>query len=459
MEPDTAPRVLDEIERAHLKAADDVSHVMFRYPAPAAIASLVQRFWIPVWSVPAGEQSVQRVMQYPVSLLVIAPDYARFYGVATGLSQTVLTGKGWAAGVMCTAAAGSLIARGPMARFTDRHVDVSDVLGRSGEELTDRVRAAMSEDPQLPGAHRAVMDAFGDALRPLLPVDPEGELIERIVALVEARTDLVTVAQLCAVAAVAVAKTSVRRFEQRLDRLEHQGASDAKMARTMGNYFQACERLGEREQHAIPDIGRAGAKLPESALDSAGGHEPTEHQALPAPRPSAADSLTAESIRELSWDEVSDLYERHADDPEAMERLEELVDAREAEEGGEDNDSSAWQEAEPPYGEGDHVSNPTLRATRKLTPHEVAREEYDSYVYSQISKCESELSFHLNEKGRAAGISMDSLFTGPVSRVKKYGSEELNAWFAVNGRQSLASFRYGMFGWDSDFKASYRNRT
>lgn len=46
-----------------------------------------------------------------------------------------------------------------------------------------------------------------------------------------------------------------------------------------------------------------------------------------------------------------------------------------------------------------------------------------------------------------------------MSWVKKYGSEELNAWFAVNGRHTLASFRYGMFGWSSDDKASYRNRT
>lgn len=49
------------------------------------------------------------------------------------------------------------------------------------------------------------------------------------------------------IAAVADAKTSVRRFEQRLDKLEHEGTSDAKLSRRMGNYFQACERLGERE--------------------------------------------------------------------------------------------------------------------------------------------------------------------------------------------------------------------
>lgn len=198
MEPDTTPPTLNEIERAHLKAPDDASHVMYRYPAPSELAGLVQRFWIPVWSVPAGEQSVQQVLQYPVSLLVIALDYARFYGVTSGLSQTVLAGNGWAAGIMCTPAAGSLIARGSMAHFTDRHVDVSDVLGQAGTDLTNRVRAAMHDDPHLLSAHRAVMKAFSDALLPLLPVDKEGDLVDRVVALVEERSDLLTVAQLCA---------------------------------------------------------------------------------------------------------------------------------------------------------------------------------------------------------------------------------------------------------------------
>lgn len=198
MKPDAAPRALNDVERAHLKVPGDASHVMYRYAAPPDLAGLVRRFWIPVWSVPAGEQSMQRVLQYPVALLVIASDYARFYGVTTGLSQTVLAGNGWAAGVMCTPAAGSLISQGSMARYTDQHVDVSDVLGKSGTDLTDRVRAAMHDDPRLPGNHRAVMQAFGDALSPLLPVDAEGELVDRVVALVEERPDLLTVAQLCA---------------------------------------------------------------------------------------------------------------------------------------------------------------------------------------------------------------------------------------------------------------------
>lgn len=53
MKPDT-PRAmpLDRVERAHLKDPGDRSHTIYRYDPPADIATLVQRYWIPVWSVP-----------------------------------------------------------------------------------------------------------------------------------------------------------------------------------------------------------------------------------------------------------------------------------------------------------------------------------------------------------------------------------------------------------------------
>jgi AraC-like DNA-binding protein len=194
--PDAAAH-RDTIDRAHLKDPRDTSHVMFRYDAGPELEDLVQRFWIPVWSVPPGAEAPQKVLQYPVSLLVVSGEYARFYGVVSGLSTTTLTGEGWAVGVMCEPAAGYLLA-GPMAGYTDRFVDVQEVLGAAGEQLVDRVRTAMAPEPTSPAAHRAAMAAYGDALRPFLPVDPEGELVNRLVAFVESRTDVTRVAQVCA---------------------------------------------------------------------------------------------------------------------------------------------------------------------------------------------------------------------------------------------------------------------
>lgn len=209
MEPDTT----DAVERAHLRPPDDRSHTMFRYAPPADLAPLVQRFWIPVWSVPPGQESVQRVLQYPVALVVVSPDYARFYGVVTGLSETVLAGDGWAVGVMLTPAAGSLVSGVDMSTLTGRHVDVGELLGDPGRELADRVRTAMGPAPRDPAAHRAATEAFADLLRPSLPVDAEGELVDRVVELVEARPDLVRVAQLCE--ATGLGERALQRLVQR----------------------------------------------------------------------------------------------------------------------------------------------------------------------------------------------------------------------------------------------------
>jgi AraC-like DNA-binding protein len=202
MEPDTArspvPGRLDAIERAHLRDPRDATAVVHRYEVTGPLAPLVQRFWIPVWSVPPGQESVQRVLQYPACLVVVSPDYARFYGVVPGLSTTTLAGDGWAVGVMLTPAAGALVAGGPVAPHTDRHVDVAEVLGDDGARLTAGVRAAMAGNPSAPGAHAAAMAVYEDVLARFLPVDDEGRLVDRVVALVESRPDLTRVDQLCA---------------------------------------------------------------------------------------------------------------------------------------------------------------------------------------------------------------------------------------------------------------------
>jgi AraC-like DNA-binding protein len=203
MKPDSEPAGgpptrLDVIERAHLKDPGDASHVMYRYAAPERFTGLLQRFWLPVWSVPPGREAPQRVLQYPGSLLVVSAGYARFSGVVSGLSTTTLRGEGWAVGTMLAPAAGSLLTGTPMARYTDRFVDVGEVLGADGERMVARVRAAMSADPHAAGAHGRAVTACAEALRPFLPVDPEGDLVNRVVAFVESRADVTRVAQVCA---------------------------------------------------------------------------------------------------------------------------------------------------------------------------------------------------------------------------------------------------------------------
>lgn len=197
MKPDTDPsEPLDAVERAHLRRPGDRSHVMFRYAAERDLTSLVQRFWLPVWSVPAGDEAPQHVLQYPVCLVVVAHDYARFYGVVSGLSTTTLTGQGWAVGVMLAPAAGYLVGGREVTAFTDRHVPLADVLP-DAEKLVERVRADMGPDPWSPTAHAESVAAVSGALRRFLPVDAEGEVVNRVVAFVEGHPEVSRVTQVC----------------------------------------------------------------------------------------------------------------------------------------------------------------------------------------------------------------------------------------------------------------------
>lgn len=186
----------DRIERAHLRDRRDLSHTIHRYPAPEDLRELLQRFWIPVWSVDPGRQAPQRVLQYPCALIVIAPDYARFYGVASGLSTTTLVGDGWAVGVMCQPAGGTLIAGRSMAQFRDRHVELTEVLGDAGSVLAGQVRAAMHR-PRRTDSHAAAMVLVAGAVRRFLPVDDEGILANRIVAFVEQDPTVTRVGPVC----------------------------------------------------------------------------------------------------------------------------------------------------------------------------------------------------------------------------------------------------------------------
>jgi len=186
-------------EPAHLLDPAHRAAIHMSRPATSAeFAGLVRRFWIPVWQVPAGEVFTQRVLQYPVCLMVVTDDYARFYGPATGLSSTPLTGDGWAAGVMFEPAAGALLTGGGVARWADTHAELAEVFGPPGAALADRIRMAMSSDPVAAQAQSAVVDGYHDFLRRHLPVDEQGLLVNEVVAHVEDNPEVTRVADVCA---------------------------------------------------------------------------------------------------------------------------------------------------------------------------------------------------------------------------------------------------------------------
>ncbi|AZG47290.1 helix-turn-helix domain-containing protein [Gordonia insulae] len=194
---DRAGTRVDDVERAHLVDPADTSFTIGRWAPSPDLTDLIRRFWVPTWSVPPGGSAPQRVLQYPVCLVVVTADYARFYGVNTGLSETELTGDGWAIGTMLAPAAGALITGGSVATWSDRFDDLSEVAGAAGRTLTTDIRAVMAGDPHDVGRQHEATDLVEAWMRPLLPADRDGLLINAIVEFVENDSSVTSVTQIC----------------------------------------------------------------------------------------------------------------------------------------------------------------------------------------------------------------------------------------------------------------------
>lgn len=138
-----------------------------------------------MWQLPDGEVWTQKVLQYPICLIVVSTDYARFYGVRTGLSTVELSGDGWVVGTMLQPAAGRLLWQRPVSQLTDRHVDLAEVPGLGARRLTAEVRAAMTPDPSDPDRHATAISRMEEVLDPYVPVDEAGVLVNAIVERVE----------------------------------------------------------------------------------------------------------------------------------------------------------------------------------------------------------------------------------------------------------------------------------
>ena len=185
----------DPTERAHLRDAQGFSPPVHRFAPAPDLADVVRRYWLPVWSLPPGRSTVQRVLQYPVCLVVVSDDYARVVGPTTGLSTQELSGEGWAAGVMLQPATGSMLLDGPVTADSVRDVESLEIL--DGAALVAEVRAAMGPAPGEPASRQRAVAALEAALAGLGPVDEEGLLVNAVVDYVEGDPQVRRVGQIC----------------------------------------------------------------------------------------------------------------------------------------------------------------------------------------------------------------------------------------------------------------------
>lgn len=197
--------------------------------------------------------------------------------------------------------------------------------------------------------------------------------------------------------------------------------------------------------------------------------------AIPA-EATAADTLTYEATAHLSDEELAAKLADYADDPEAIDKILNIMDQRDAiaaqaEEAAARQaafeaadakylaEQAAAREAENQFvqwtPEDNPVTAPTARPERRITPDQMVEEEYQNYVMSQYNKALDDTNGNLlNKEGRAAAkdnydLSMN-IFSGQITTAQKYASEELMQWWRENGRETLGSFRYKMLGRASD---------
>lgn len=236
----------------------------------------------------------------------------------------------------------------------------------------------------------------------------------------------------------------------------------------------------QRERAIMQAMNQDPGVMDAIAADAYGNRPPAHPDMLEAVTltPSTGPLLSYENTADLSDDELMEaMGSVFADDPEAWDKLEGIMETREARRLGDLPEPAPDAFVDPfgtvldggsdgfvdPFGTvldggADAVTNPTLRKERKLTPNEKVAEEYWDYAQTQYQTALEELNgvlfnskFH--DLAREKGISEDSLFTGPFHVANKYASDELREWWRLNGRETQTSYRYQALGRPSDYKA------
>jgi len=98
-----------------------------RYAAGEEYAHLVQWFWVPRWQLPDGESLRQEILPFPAANLTIAHDGVLLTGPSTRLIHRVLSGAGWALGLLLQPAGLSVLGARPR-DLVDAVVDWPDVV-------------------------------------------------------------------------------------------------------------------------------------------------------------------------------------------------------------------------------------------------------------------------------------------------------------------------------------------
>ncbi|KAF1711839.1 AraC family transcriptional regulator [Pseudoxanthomonas sacheonensis] len=146
-----------------------------RLSPPAALAAVVQHFWIVRWDLRGCPAQIRETLPHPNAHLVLETGQARVHGVHTGRFATVLEGQGAVFGVKFRPGGFHPFLRAPLSTLRNRSVPLRELFGAEGDCLGP---AVLSQQDDAAMAAVAV-----DFLALHLP--PVGEEVERVGRIVD----------------------------------------------------------------------------------------------------------------------------------------------------------------------------------------------------------------------------------------------------------------------------------
>ncbi|GAB2524722.1 AraC family transcriptional regulator [Paramicrobacterium agarici] len=167
-----------------------------RFALGVGMEALVRHVWLVTWSLPPGVARVQRVLSYPTVNIVFEPHTVALYGLDSRVDTRVLTGSGWAVGVLFRPAACVLLTR-----TEPRELAHAAPLGEPVEAAPwSSVSECLgeSERGRLVGTLRSWLAPHADE------IDDGGMLLNRVCAIAEGDEDIVRVDELAASVGVSV---------------------------------------------------------------------------------------------------------------------------------------------------------------------------------------------------------------------------------------------------------------
>ncbi|MFF1633410.1 helix-turn-helix domain-containing protein [Leifsonia sp. NPDC058248] len=162
-------------------------------------APWVRHYWLPRWSLPAGSTLRQDVLEYPTSNLVIEADEAMLHRAQRGRSTRILSGTGWAFGVLLHPGVARGLVGGSL-RTAPVSIPLAGPAGLAGladgagglDELISGVRDRMRA-----GDDHGAIDVFESWLPAAVPrPDADARLVGEIVEAVEDDRGITRVEQL-----------------------------------------------------------------------------------------------------------------------------------------------------------------------------------------------------------------------------------------------------------------------